>query len=589
MYGASIGQSFGIQLGSFLGRQIVLGACRDDPEDFERRPMPPLATRLPARVDLRGWTSPVEDQGALGSCTANALAGAVEYLVRRARGDAADVSRLFVYFQQRLWDGSVREDVGASIADGIRVLRHLGAAPERAWPYQRELFAVQPPESVYALAEQHQIADWWSLDVDADALRSCLARGFPVTFGTRVTESFMRPGRDGVIPMPGARDRDDARHGRHALLLVGYDDARRSFLVRNSWGEDWGDRGHCWMPYAYVANRSWTRSCWAIRASEATELEPVHAIAAPRVTVSAPPSRGPGSSGGAAMAGTALGVGAQLAVGALTGSGFLAGLAGGVIAGLTPGVAHAVRGRDPGAIVDRDKSAWILERLRSGGPAPAYARAPEWDDHGAPTRTPGDRPAPPAAVPSSPAPASIPIPEVRAPEPVRLVVLPSPFRELHASSGGDQGALGPATHEPIALTDAGWSGHAVRCARGAMFAWDAPRVAPFAVPDRDPCFRAWLESGAARSPLSWPTGPIETTPELLIRQLPCVRGVVVEHPVHGTHPIHGAVFALWASDPSALGAPLGPPQIPADPREPTTQRFAYGTVRWSAATGASIA
>lgn len=625
----SLGQTLGIQVGSFLGRQIVLGACRPDPEDFERRPFPGVVGALPAAVDLRPWMTPIEDQGALGSCTSNALAGAVEYLVRRSRGETIDVSRLFVYYHQRLWDGSVREDVGASVADGIRVLHRLGAPIERAWPYQRDLFAVQPPEAIYAAAERQQISDWWSLEVDADALRGCLARGFPVVFGTRVTESFMRPRSDGVIAMPSASDRDDARHGRHALLLVGYDDARRVFVVRNSWGDDWGDRGYCYMPYAYVCERRWTRSCWAIRATESTELEPEHAHASLdlRSIPRAPPGRGPSAAGGVA---SVLGVGAQVAIGALTGSGFLAGLAGGLAAGVTPGVAHALRGRDAGAIVDRDKSDTILARMRGGGAAPAHMGVLPWDDGRDEEAAGGPRAPLRPRAPSSASVASAPVaagaavgviaaagiavvnvarspvstksaevaaspraPMITAPSlPVIAVVLPAELESAHLREGGPAGALGRALFAPTPIADAGRTGSAVRFERGAIIAWDAPRgvsAEPFALLDRDPCFAAWLASGAARSPLGWPFGPIENVREALVRVLPCMRGAVIEHPLHCAQPVHGPIFAYWmgrGGPAGELGPPLAAPSSHADPREPTMQRFAHGTIGWSPSRGA---
>ena len=236
---ASLGQQLGIQFGSFLGRQIALGACRDDPDDdFERRPFTAIASALPSAVDLRPWMTPVEDQGALGSCTSNAIVGALEYLVRRETGQATDLSRLFVYYNQRLWDDCVRDDAGAAIAVGIRVLARLGVPTERSWPYDRNLFAVQPPEEVYREASQLRVMDWWSVGLDPRNVRGCLAAGFPVVFGTRCTESFMHAPASGMIPMPGAGESANWRHGRHALLLVGYDDARQVFVVRNSWGND---------------------------------------------------------------------------------------------------------------------------------------------------------------------------------------------------------------------------------------------------------------------------------------------------------------------------------------------------------------
>ncbi|MBZ0120673.1 MAG: C1 family peptidase, partial [Sandaracinaceae bacterium] len=268
--GSSLGRFVGLSFGQYLGRQIALGACREDrDDDWDRRPFTPRmpSHALPLAVDLRRWMTRVEEQGRMGSCAANALVGAVEYLVHREHGRAVDLSRLFVYFCQRLWDDCVRDDAGASIADGVRALATLGVPLEASWPYDPRLFAVQPPESVLVEAQRIRATDWWSVPVDGEAFRGCLAAGFPIVIGTKVTQSFVQTPRTGLTGMP--QGQDDRRHGRHALLLVGYDDARKLFCARNSWGDDWGDLGYCYMPYDYVLNRSWTRGCWAIRLTHA--------------------------------------------------------------------------------------------------------------------------------------------------------------------------------------------------------------------------------------------------------------------------------------------------------------------------------
>lgn len=605
MLGSSLGRTLGLTFGSYLGRQIALGACRDDgDDDFPRRTFTsrvPLA-QLPRAVDLRPWMPRVEDQGALGSCCANALVGALEYLSYRETGVRVELSRLFVYYNQRLWDGAVRDDLGATVVDGVRVLSRLGAPMEPSWPYARQLFAVQPPEPIYAEAARHKVRDWWSIPIDVDAMRACLAAGFPVVFGTRVTESFMRAPRSGVIEMPGAADRDDARHGRHALMLVGYDDGQQRFVVRNSWGNDWGDGGYCTMPYAYLGNRTWTRNAWALRLTEG-EHDPK---APPPVDLRAMPVAEPGrgGGGGGAVAGQVAGMGAEVAVGMLTGSGLLAGLAGGLLAGVTPGVMHGLRGRDAGAVVGADRSATILSALRAGGDPPVHAWLP-WDDgldekaavaEVGPSarvragesegRRSGGTGAGPAVVVAAAAVASGGIANaVASGRASELVVdLRAVIDAAHAAAGGAQGPLGAPAAPAAPMEEGPYRGMAVRYAGGGIFVWrDVSGIAQPALVFRssDPLYRHWIELGAARSPLAWPSDPIETGPDGVTKALPCTRGVVLHHPRLGTRAISGVLFTQWM-DGGGLGSTLGFPIEDAHvDGGVTTQRFEHGELRWS--------
>ena len=635
MYGSSsLGQQLGISFGSYLGRQIALGACRDDAadDDFERRPFRssiPTA-QLPAAVDLRPWMTRVEDQGQLGSCTSNALAGALEYLVRRETGRAVDLSRLFIYYNQRLWDDYVREDGGGAIAVGVRAIVRLGVPTEASWPYERNLFAVQPPEAVYQEAAQFQATDWWSLPVDGDAMRACLASGFPIAFGTRCTESFMRAPASGMIPMPSAHESADGRHGRHALLLVGYDDRARVFVVRNSWGDAFGDRGYCYMPYDYVLNRQWTRSCWAIRLTERAEFDPAqHAKIATGSLPSAPPT--PGGAGSASGMGAALGMGAQLAVSMLTGSGLMAGLAGGLVSGIAPGIAQRVRGRDAGAVVGVDRRDAILAAMRAGGATPAGLVRMPWDDGlderaavergivttarvaqspsaepRAPDRDAGSKseapsasaarapmPAPkrPETPIAAPLPAALPGPPAASTAAVATVArsdaeLPAEIDAAWRAAGGASGPLGLFIPPSGAMIEGAASGVAARFAGGGIFAWTG--ASPLVLRSSDRLLSFWLGRGAARSPFGWPSeGPI-TTPDGAARALACTHGAIFDHPRVGVHGVHGVLFAYWRSlggFSSGLGYPVESQLTSDDPAAPESLRFEHGVLRWSPATG----
>jgi len=220
------------------------------------------AAKLPSKVDLREWCSPIEDQGSLGSCTANAGVGLMEYYERRAFGRHLDASRLFLYKVTRNLLGFSGDD-GAYLRDTMKAMVLFGTPPEKYWPYKIKDFNVEPSQFCYSFAQNYQAVKYYRLDpagVSAaarlTALRTKLAAGLPAMFGFSVYSSFPEMG-DGVgeVPFP---EQGDTLEGGHAVLAVGYDDTRKigkekgAILIRNSWGKTWGDGGYGWLPYAYV-------------------------------------------------------------------------------------------------------------------------------------------------------------------------------------------------------------------------------------------------------------------------------------------------------------------------------------------------
>ena len=210
---------------------------------------PRLAT-LPQKVDMRSKCSPVEDQGQLGSCTANALVGALEFLEVKDGAPFADLSRLFVYYNERVIEGTVDQDSGAFIRDGIKTLAKQGVCTETQWPYKVSKFAKKPSRACYSAAKKHRIVSYHRITT-VDEMRGCLAEGFPFAFGFTVYEAFESPAvaKSGVLNMPGPKEKVV---GGHAVMGVGYDDGARRFIIRNSWGSDWGQKGYFTMPYDYL-------------------------------------------------------------------------------------------------------------------------------------------------------------------------------------------------------------------------------------------------------------------------------------------------------------------------------------------------
>lgn len=222
-----------------------------DPRDFIYRQR---AIHRPTRIDLRPHFPACWDQGQLGSCTAFALTGAVAFL----HGFVG--SQLWLYYKERVLEHSTKQDAGAEIRDGIKVLAKSGLPPEDAWPYDISKFAKRPPHKSYVEAKQDLISEYRRLSGLSDYL-DCLASGSPFVIGITVYESFESEAvaTSGVVPMPSAGEQT---LGGHAICVVGYHDS--VFLVRNSWGTDWGMSGYFTIPFDYLANVTLASDAWTI-------------------------------------------------------------------------------------------------------------------------------------------------------------------------------------------------------------------------------------------------------------------------------------------------------------------------------------
>ena len=221
---------------------------------------------LPKKVDLRPLCPPVENQEKLGSCTAHALTGALEFLEKKDKLPIVQMSRLFLYYNERAIEHTITIDGGAMIRDGIKSLVKQGVCTEDKWPYLIEKFQLKPTEVCYGDGLAHQVTSYQRIDT-LDEMRMCLADGFPFVFGFTVYESFESPivAETGKLNMPEQTERV---LGGHAVLAVGYDDGTKQFIVRNSWGTGWGLKGYFTIPYDYLANHDLSRDMWTIRRGE---------------------------------------------------------------------------------------------------------------------------------------------------------------------------------------------------------------------------------------------------------------------------------------------------------------------------------
>jgi C1A family cysteine protease len=236
-----------------------------DHRDFFYTAPAKLLRGLPARVDLRAHCPPVYHQGTLHSCTANAIAAAIQFdKMKQAHPETFVPSRLFIYYNERAIERSIHSDCGAQIRSGIKSVAKRGACHEHLWPYRAKKFRHRPGRNCYTEAAKHPALIYHRVRRTLPQLKACLASGYPFIFGFTVYESFhsKKVRHTGRASMPVRHEK--CRAG-HAVVAVGYEDAQRRFIVRNSWGRKWGMRGYFTLPYDYFTNRHLSEDFWTIR------------------------------------------------------------------------------------------------------------------------------------------------------------------------------------------------------------------------------------------------------------------------------------------------------------------------------------
>lgn len=222
-------------------------------------------TVLPDHFSLRDHMPDLYDQGELGSCTANAIAGCVQYQqLREKEAEGSNIpSRLFIYWNERKLEGTVDYDAGAAIRDGMKVIGTLGAPPESDWPYDISKFTETPPDSAFSDATKYT-AKYGRVIQSAHSLQASVYYKRPVVFGFTVFESFETIGSDGIMPLP--KINQEQVLGGHAVVIVGYKfiNDQLYFEVRNSWGPNWGDNGYFWMPAQYAISPDYCDDFWHV-------------------------------------------------------------------------------------------------------------------------------------------------------------------------------------------------------------------------------------------------------------------------------------------------------------------------------------
>jgi C1A family cysteine protease len=238
---------------------LIWKADKPDTRDYKYQVSAKVS---PDSVDLRRYCSSIENQGNLGSCTGQAVAGAIELLNKR-NGKPTDVSRLFIYYYERLILGTVNYDSGAYIRDGIKATNHYGASLESLWPHDIRKFKQEPITEAKTDALNRKVTLYERV-ADFNGCIDALSNGYPVIIGFNVYTSFMSAtvARTGNMPYPNTKR--ERLLGGHAVLLVGYDKTKKVFIVRNSWGTAWGIKGYFYMPFN-VINPNMSDDYWVIK------------------------------------------------------------------------------------------------------------------------------------------------------------------------------------------------------------------------------------------------------------------------------------------------------------------------------------
>lgn len=251
---------------------------------------------IPESIDLRRGFRPIQNQGPQGSCLAHALTAIFEYAIKLSTTQELDLSEAFLYYNAREMDTtgdvSIATDIGSRVKPAVESLGKYGLAQEEYCRYNAEDYTTKPSEEAYADAAKRKLIKAMNVGMSASAIKAALAEGYPVSVSLALCESFAQASLDGYVPMPSkeeieAREQtpedEKPRHSHHAMVAVGYSDKLRRFILRNSWGEDWGEGGYCYVPYEYFDNEKLCTSATIL--TEIESLPQVKMVDIPTLSV----------------------------------------------------------------------------------------------------------------------------------------------------------------------------------------------------------------------------------------------------------------------------------------------------------------
>lgn len=252
---------------------IYLSPLQASPEDDRDYPYVPVSSYPPV-VQHRGLIGDIEDQGRIGSCTANSVVSACEILLQKDKRHR-NLSRLFNYYVTREYENRLGQE-GAVLRNAVKQAAKLGLPDEVTWAYDEGGAEVQPSAAAYEEAIKHRVLRYERIQGATTGqvvhcIKSAISEGFPVVFGMPVTRQWLLM-RGGDTSYRGVTEKDPAV-GAHAMTIIGY--SQDYFVIENSWGREWGDSG---LGYCHVQLASQFFEAWVIRGFDVPVPEPVPVV-----------------------------------------------------------------------------------------------------------------------------------------------------------------------------------------------------------------------------------------------------------------------------------------------------------------------
>lgn len=230
----------------------------------------PMSSVVPS-IDLRKDFTAIKDQGEMGACSSFALVSIFEYILKKNRQPDIDLSEHFVYYNARKKGGASRADSGSSLSDIIRTLKADGVCLERLFPYDSDDLSKEPPVEAIDDARMRKVVVAKNVKKDLHHIKSAVAEGYPVAVSLKIYNSFQP--RRGFVRIPSENEIQHEQSGNHAMVICGYNDETHFFVVRNSWGREFGDKGYCYIPYGYIENENLLNGACIITEISDTKLQ----------------------------------------------------------------------------------------------------------------------------------------------------------------------------------------------------------------------------------------------------------------------------------------------------------------------------